>query len=87
MNASNLATETAWIDPDDAPELTDDWFDTADLYHGETLVRRGRPRLDQPKKSVTIRLDADLADEIRATGKGWQTRVNQALRKWLHEAA
>ena len=31
-------------DPDTAPELTDDWFDKADLHYGETLIRRGRGR-------------------------------------------
>jgi predicted RNase H-like HicB family nuclease len=38
------------IDPDDAPELTDDFFEHADLYEGETLIRRGKPRLGTPKK-------------------------------------
>jgi len=30
---------------------------------------------------VTLRLDADLIDRFRATGKGWQSRINAALRK------
>ncbi len=29
-------------DPETAPELTDEWFDKADLHYGETLLRRGR---------------------------------------------
>jgi uncharacterized protein (DUF4415 family) len=32
-------------------------------------------------KQVTLRLDADLIDRFRATGKGWQSRINEALRK------
>jgi uncharacterized protein (DUF4415 family) len=32
-------------------------------------------------KQVTLRLDADLIDRFRATGKGWQSRMNEALRK------
>jgi len=32
-----------WIDPDDAPEWTKEQFERADLYHGDRLVRRGRP--------------------------------------------
>jgi hypothetical protein len=46
-------------DPDTAPELTDEWFDKADLHYGETLLRRGRgrPPLDTPKKLVSLRLD------------------------------
>lgn len=42
---------------------------------------RGRPVLDHPKKQVTLRLDEDVLETYRATGKGWQSRVNAALRK------
>jgi hypothetical protein len=37
-------------DSDTAPELTDEWFDKADLHYGEKLIRRGRgrPPLDAP---------------------------------------
>ena len=68
---------------EDIPELTDEWFAQADLYHGNKLIRRGRPKTEQPKKQVTIRLDADVLDGLRSTGPGWQTRVNEALRDWL----
>ena len=70
-------------DYDEIPELTDEWFATADFKIGDKLIRRGRPKLDQPKKQVTLRLDADLLDGLRATGPGWQTRVNEVLRTWL----
>jgi len=33
------------------------------------------------KERITIRLDADMLTASRATGKGWQTRVNDALRE------
>jgi hypothetical protein len=38
-------------DPDTAPELTDEQFAAAELYHGEKLIRRGRgrPRLAEKK--------------------------------------
>jgi hypothetical protein len=36
---------------DELPELTDEWFATADLYHGEKLIRRGRP-MSATKKSL-----------------------------------
>jgi uncharacterized protein (DUF4415 family) len=32
---------------------------------------------------TAIRLDADLLDAFKATGKGWQTRVNAALRQFI----
>ena len=40
----------------------------------------GRPRLQRPKKSVHLRLDQDVIDKFKATGPGWQTRINEALR-------
>ena len=72
-------------DPDTAPELTDAWFEKADLYHGETLLRRGRgrPPLGSPKKLVSLRLDRDVIEAFRSGGPGWQSRVNAALRKHL----
>jgi len=35
------------------------------------------------KVPTTIRFDADLLDALKASGKGWQTRVNDAVRDWL----
>ena len=44
-----------------------------------------RPKLPEGERkiSVTIRLDADLLDALRATGPGWQTRANDMLRKGM----
>lgn len=42
---------------------------------------RGRPKADVTKTPVTIRLDPDLLDHYKATGKGWQGRMNDDLRK------
>jgi uncharacterized protein (DUF4415 family) len=36
---------------------------------------------------VTIRLEPDLLERLRATGPGWQTRINEALREWLTKHA
>lgn len=69
------------IDPDDAPELTRDWADGADVYRGEQLVRRGRPKLENAKRHVSLRLDPDVLDKFKATGPGWQSRINDALRR------
>ncbi|TPL58695.1 BrnA antitoxin family protein [Mesorhizobium sp. B2-4-2] len=41
----------------------------------------GRPPLARPKRAVQLRLDADVVDGFRAGGDGWQTRMNEALRK------
>ncbi len=50
---------------------------------GLTLIKRGRPRKDNPKRQITIRLSPDVVDTFRSFGKGWQTRVDQALKDWL----
>ncbi len=72
---------SAWVDPDDAPALTDAFFDRAEIRKGSKVVRRGRPPLDNPKQAVKLRLDADVLAAYRKTGEGWQTRINADLRK------
>lgn len=42
---------------------------------------RGRPKLAAPKVQVSIRLDPDVLEKWRATGPGWQRRVNEALKR------
>lgn len=81
MPRKKSAGESAWIDPDDAPELTDAYFDRADLYHGEVLIRRGRPPLAAPKRQVTLRLSPEVIEHFKAGGPGWQTRIDDALRQ------
>jgi uncharacterized protein (DUF4415 family) len=85
MRKSKKNTKSTWVDPDDAPELTDEWFEAADLYYGDVLVRkgkgRGRPPLASPKISQTLRIDAAVLAAFKNTGPGWQTRMNEALRK------
>jgi len=41
----------------------------------------GRPKLDNPSEKVTMRIDPVTLAHLRATGKGWQTRVNDVLRE------
>lgn len=48
-------------------------------------ARRGRPRLPLAKRPLTVRYDADVIEAFKATGPGWQTRMNDALREWLQE--
>jgi uncharacterized protein (DUF4415 family) len=83
MNGNNRNTGNTWKDPDDAPELDDEFFQQADQYLGERLVKRGRPAGSSTKTSTTVRFDTDIVDAFRAGGPGWQTRMNQALREWL----
>jgi uncharacterized protein (DUF4415 family) len=68
-------------DYEEIPELSDEWFERADVHEGGKLIRRGRPPLAEPKQSTSLRLDADVLAHYRGTGRGWQSRVNAALRK------
>jgi uncharacterized protein (DUF4415 family) len=97
MTAKKANTPSSWIDPDDAPELTDEFFENATPSIGDKVVSkekfrnaakkalRGRPAGTGTKKSTTVRFDIDILDAFKATGKGWQSRINAALRDWLKE--
>jgi uncharacterized protein (DUF4415 family) len=80
MNVSKQSTDSTWVDPDDAPELDDEWFEKADLMIGDKVIRRGRPP-GSSKQLVSLRLDKAVVDRFKAAGAGWQTRINEALRK------
>jgi uncharacterized protein (DUF4415 family) len=74
-------SNTTWVDQDDAPEWTKEMFERADLYHGDKLIRRGRPPSANPKHALKLRIDPDVVEHFRATGPGWQTRINATLRR------
>ena len=51
-----------------------------DMARMQPLRRPGRPKAESPKVPVTMRVDADVLEAIKASGAGWQTRVNELLR-------
>lgn len=80
-------TQEDW-DAVDSPEATEE-----ELAQGRPFaevfpelaasIRRnagGRPPLERPKKAVSLRLDQDVIDKFKATGKGWQSRINAILK-------
>ncbi len=71
-------------DYDEIPELTDEDF-ARGVWHkgGEPMPHgpRGRPKSENPKQPVNVRLDADVLAHFRKSGPGWQSRINAALRK------
>lgn len=83
MRAKKPVTPSTLINPGDAPELTDERFQRADLYKGGKLLRRGRPKAEVTKTPIKLRLDPDIIEAFKACGRGWQTRMNDALRDWL----
>ena len=73
-------------DPDQF-ELDDKWFANArpaSEVHPELVERWRNTRGKQkaaPKQRITIRLDADVVESFRSSGKGWQSRLNATLRR------
>ena len=73
-------------DPDDA-EATDVQLMQAKPFAEifpelfESIRRaRGRPAVEKPKQVVSIRLDQDVVRKFKATGKGWQAKINEVLK-------
>lgn len=74
-------------DPD-APEATEEQLTQARPFAdafpamAEKMRRHlgGRPKSSNPKIAISIRLDADVIEKFKATGPGWQSRINEALR-------
>ena len=59
------------VDTSEIAPLDQSFFENAEL------------RLPGPKKSITVRLDADVLEWFRAQGKGYQTRINAVLRLYM----
>ena len=71
-------TAAAMSDPDAMPLTDEEWA------AAKPLMRIGRPPSSTPLKvPTTIRFDADVLAALKASGKGWQTRVNEAMREWV----
>lgn len=68
-------TAAALADIDNQP-LT-----SAELMQFKRISKQPSPA----KVSTTVRFDQDVLEAFRATGKGWQTRMNAALKEWLRE--
>ena len=75
-------------DDPDAPEASDEELAQAKPFveafpqFADAVRRvRGRPPVESPKQQVSLRLDPDVIDAYKRTGKGWQGRINDILRK------
>ena len=91
MPKKSPVAEEPGLDPDDAPEWTEEMFRRAAIYHGDKLIRPasgtltkpGRPKSADPQQQVTLRLDSIVLEKFRAMGPRWQSRINAELRKAL----
>jgi uncharacterized protein (DUF4415 family) len=70
-------TAAAMSDPDSIP-LTDEEWERIRPY-----IRIGRPPAAITKERITIRLSKEVVESFRASGAGWQTRMDAALKDWL----
>jgi uncharacterized protein (DUF4415 family) len=72
----------AMTDEDIEARMRDDpdWADLVDFdWSNATIV------YPHPKHAISIRLDDDVIKFFKATGKGYQTRINAVLRHFMHE--
>lgn len=85
MTKKKSAGSAAWSDPDDAPELTAALLAAAEVFEGDTFVRRGRgrPKSGAAKELISVRLDPDVVAKLREAGPGWQSQINALLRHGL----
>ena len=72
-------TAAAMSDPDALPYTEAEWV------IAKPMMRMGRPKVEITKERITIRLSRDIVSQFRATGTGWQTRVDRALRQYVAE--
>lgn len=70
-------TAAAMSDPDAMPYTDAEW------ERVKPFVRVGRPFAAITKERITIRLSRQVVQRFRATGRGWQTRIDAALQDWL----
>jgi uncharacterized protein (DUF4415 family) len=78
-------------DPNDAQAVEAYWNDAVIVREGglpavRAALEKRRLRGSQKaptKVPTTIRFDADVLAALKASGRGWQTRVNEAIREWL----
>ena len=60
-------------DPNDAVAVAAYWA-------GATIKKgRGRPAVTIKRPTLNMRVDAEVLEAFKATGPGWQTRINQLL--------
>ncbi len=83
MSAKSLQrkSQTNWEKVDN---LTDEQIDTSDIDPlDEAFFKHAEVRIRPPKKSLTLRMDADVLEWFRKQGKGYQTRINAILRTYM----
>ncbi len=86
MSNTNF-TQADWDEVSDNPDLTDDELarmrpgpeGLPDAMAAAFRSRGGRPRSEVKRVPVSLRIDPEVLAAFKATGAGWQTRMNDAL--------
>ena len=73
----NMKDEDIDLSDPDAPEITNEQISLA--------TRRGRPLQEIRKQAISLRLPAVAVKKLRASGKGWQTRLSDMVAKWVNK--
>jgi hypothetical protein len=60
QKSGGSAKRKPWVDPDDAPELTDEMLDRAEISEGGRIIRPGRPPLEMQVLNAQLRLASKL---------------------------
>jgi hypothetical protein len=63
QKSAGSAKRKPWVDPDDAPELTDEMLDRAEISEGGRIIRPGRPPLDIQLLNAQLRRARKLKKE------------------------
>jgi len=69
--------ETDLYNPND-PEQVANFFSSA-----KVVRKPGRPKAETTKVPIAIRLSPDVIEYFKATGAGWQSRIDAALHEWI----
>ena len=86
MSAKRKGSVRTSPNSDEAPEITDSWVAEAELRRGGKLIRRGRPKLPNARRLLSLRLPPDVIAGWKASGPGWQTRMAAVLERTTPKA-
>ena len=87
-------TDREWVDPDDAPELTDEMLDQAEYSVGGKLIRAatgvltkdGMRPIAERRREVKLRLPPHVVEHFKSGGEGWQARIEEVLERHVGKA-
>ena len=94
MVAKSEKPDPIWHDPDDGAPWTNDMFERAEVAEGAKIIRRatgtvakrGRPKGENPKTQVSVRLAPQVIAALKEVNPRWRTALDQVLSNWVKMA-